>query len=128
MEKHGRFCWNELLTRDVEGAKAFFKKFVGWDAEDHDMGGGFVYTVFKQGDDMIGGMMPMPAEMPDSVPPHWFSYIGVDNVDAELARVVDCGGSVMKGPWDVGDFGRMAIIQDTSGGAVALWQTLRKDD
>ncbi len=125
METLRRFCWNELLTRDVAGAKAFYKKLMGWDAQDHDMGP-FVYTVFKQGEDMVGGMMAMPDDMPETVPPHWFSYIAVDSVDDEVTRVAECGGSVLKGPWDVGDFGRMAIIQDATGAAFALWQDLKQ--
>jgi predicted enzyme related to lactoylglutathione lyase len=28
--KHGKFSWNELITTDVEGARAFYGKLFGW--------------------------------------------------------------------------------------------------
>ena len=28
-EEHGTFCWNELMTRDVERAKSFYAKTIG---------------------------------------------------------------------------------------------------
>ena len=30
---HGNFVWNELYTRDVEAAKAFYAATVGWTFE-----------------------------------------------------------------------------------------------
>jgi predicted enzyme related to lactoylglutathione lyase len=27
---HGSFCWNELMTRDIEGAKRFYRDAIGW--------------------------------------------------------------------------------------------------
>ncbi|MBT8337423.1 MAG: VOC family protein, partial [Gemmatimonadetes bacterium] len=50
------------------------------------------------------------------------SYILVDDVDAVAERVERYGGVVRLDPMDVVDSGRMAMIQDPSGGSVALWQ------
>ncbi len=30
MAEHGTFCWNELMTRDAEKAKAFYAATLGW--------------------------------------------------------------------------------------------------
>ena len=30
---HGNFCWNELMTRDIEGAKRFYGDTIGWTFE-----------------------------------------------------------------------------------------------
>ena len=38
--QHGHFWWNELMTRDVEGAKAFYGDLVGWRFEGMPMEGG----------------------------------------------------------------------------------------
>ena len=27
---HGKFCWNELMTRDIERAKKFYADTIGW--------------------------------------------------------------------------------------------------
>ena len=31
---HGRFVWYELMTTDMEAAKAFYAEVVGWDPRD----------------------------------------------------------------------------------------------
>ncbi len=79
--KHGSFSWNELCTRDVPAAAAFYCQLLGWTTRDMDMGGGRKYTIFKSGNDDVGGMMAIEAEWGE-VPPHWMSYITVDDVDA----------------------------------------------
>ena len=30
---HGSFCWNELMTSDIEGAKRFYRETIGWSFE-----------------------------------------------------------------------------------------------
>jgi predicted enzyme related to lactoylglutathione lyase len=30
--KQGTFCWNELMTRDVERATKFYTDLIGWTA------------------------------------------------------------------------------------------------
>jgi len=37
--QHGAFSWCELMTTDVEAAKAFYTKLFGWGAEDMPMPG-----------------------------------------------------------------------------------------
>ncbi len=38
----GVFVWDELMTTDVEGAKAFYGEVVGWESRDMDMGNGVI--------------------------------------------------------------------------------------
>ena len=45
--KHGTFSWSELLTSDVEAAKAFYTKLFGWSTKDMPMEG-MTYTVIGQ--------------------------------------------------------------------------------
>jgi len=46
----GRVVWHDLLTTDVEAAKAFYCAVFGWAAADVDMGGG-AYTLLPAGDE-----------------------------------------------------------------------------
>ena len=55
------------------------------------------------------------------VPPHWNSYVTVQDVDASVARATELGGSVLMEAQDVAQIGRMAVIADPAG-AVALWE------
>jgi hypothetical protein len=55
-------------------------------------------------------------------PPHWLSYISVERADDTAIRARELGGTVIDDAFDVFDVGRMAVIQDPTGGIVALWQ------
>ena len=45
---HGRFVWYELMTTDMEAAKAFYAEVVGWGTQDASMPG-MAYTMFTAG-------------------------------------------------------------------------------
>ena len=56
-------------------------------------------------------------------PPHWTSYISVEDADATAARAGELGGAaVFREPFDVLDAGRVAAIRDPTGAIVSLWQ------
>ena len=121
MFEHGQFYWNELMSTNVEQAKAFYARTLGWSYESMPMPEG-EYHIIKQGENMVGGMMQMPAQMPAGTPSHWFSYVSVDDVDARIAQVVAAGGQVVSAPFDVEGFGRFGIVQDPTGATVG-WMT-----
>jgi predicted enzyme related to lactoylglutathione lyase len=116
---HGTFCWNELMTRDPEKAGKFFKELIGWEPTDSGMPG-MPYTLFKMGENQVGGMMMMPPEIPAQVPPHWMAYIQVDDVDALVGKLGDLGGKLLHGPQDIPTVGRFVVIEDPTGAVVSL--------
>ena len=128
MTGHGTFIWNELLTTDTDKAKAFYREIAGWTFEDVDMAnprepakaGGDSYTIWKAGDTMAGGMMKMQGPQWEGIPPHWLSYIQVDDVDAAAAKVEPAGGTVKMPPFDIPSIGRIAMVADPTGAAVCL--------
>jgi predicted enzyme related to lactoylglutathione lyase len=89
----GSLNWNELHTRDLDGAKAFGEAVFGWRLEDQDFAGG-TYTVIHVGEASVGGMAGMPPGMPDEVPAYWLAYFSVEDCDASVAKVEELGGSV----------------------------------
>ena len=93
----GALNWNELQTRDVEGAKAFGEAVFGWKPEDQDFGG-MTYTLFNVGDTGVAGAMRTPSEVPDEVPAFWLSYFTVEDCDAAVAKVQELGGRVFGAP------------------------------
>jgi hypothetical protein len=122
---HGIFCWNELVTRDIDKAVKFYSDLVGWEITDSGMPG-MQYNVAKVGDQQVAGLMAMPAEIPAQVPSHWMAYITVDDVDAAAAKVKELGGQLMYGPVDIAKVGRFCTIQDPTGGVVSLIQFPQK--
>ncbi len=111
----GEFSWNELVTTDVAGAKAFYTGLFGWTTTPF----GDSYVIFKKGDASIGGMMQAPAP---GIPAQWVPYVTVDDVDATAAQVQGLGGKVMAPPFDVPDIGRIAVILDPQGAAFGLFK------
>lgn len=118
----GAFCWNELITTDLEGSKAFYQAVFGWDAEDATTPeGAHVYTEWKLAGRSIGGMMAKTPEMPAEMPPSWSVYFAVADADAAVAKTQELGGSLLMGPTDI-EPGRFAVVSDTQGAVFNVLQ------
>jgi predicted enzyme related to lactoylglutathione lyase len=124
MSGHGSFCWNELMTNDIEKAKSFYGTTIGWRFDAFPMAMG-TYWVAMNGDKPAGGLMPLDDTAPPGTPPHWFSYLEVDDVDTRIKAITANGGKVLRPPFDVPTVGRIAIVQDPTG-AVMGWMTPEK--
>jgi uncharacterized protein len=119
----GTFCWVELGTTDGEAAKKFYTELFGWSPNDNPIGPGMVYTMLQLNGKDVGALYQMPDEMTSQgVPPHWLSYASVTSADETAEKAKSLGGTLMKEPFDVMDFGRMAVIQDPTGAMFAIWQ------
>jgi predicted enzyme related to lactoylglutathione lyase len=114
----GAFTWNELLTRDIEKPKPFYKAVFGWEAETREMGP-MTYTEFKLGGKSIAGMMQMGDRFPPEVPPHWNIYFGATDVDATVAKAQELGGQSMFPPMD-SPAGRIGAVVDPQGARFSL--------
>lgn len=128
MKKHGQFHWNELMTRDVEGAKAFYGETLGWTYDAMPMPFG-TYWVIRAGEAYVGGIMAISPEDKhfEGVPNHWMAYIAVDDVDARVAKAKEAGAHVFSEPFDVAEVGRIAIVKQPDD-AVIGWITPRPED
>ena len=111
--KHGAFGWFELMTTDVDAARAYYGGLLGWEFETFPMPTGD-YTVIKVGGNAVGGIMAMPDECA-GMPPSWDIYITVDDVDAVAASVEGLAGKVLRPAFDIPDVGRFCVIQDPQG-------------
>lgn len=121
MWTHGKVYWNELMTTDVEAAKAFYAATLGWSFNPMPMPEGTYYVVML-GEDLVGGMMQMTPDMPAGTPSHWFTYFAVSDIDVSVAALVAAGGKVIRPAWDIPEIGRIAIVQDPTGTAMG-WMT-----
>jgi uncharacterized protein len=120
---HGTFYWNELMTRDVEGAKKFYADTLGWSYDAMPMpGGGGSYWLAMMDGEPVGGILDISAPDFGQVPESWMSYIAVDDVDARVAKAVKAGAKLMKPVFDVPGVGRIAILLQPDGAGVG-WMT-----
>ena len=123
----GTFCWTEIAASDANKAKEFYKNVFGWKFQDSNaVTDGFAYHEYSTpGEEYpAGGLYPITAEMfPEGAPPpHYMTYIAVDDVDANAKRAVELGGTVIKEPADIPNTGRFAIIQDPTGAMFATFK------
>jgi uncharacterized protein len=117
----GTFSWVELLTPDIDAGKSFYSNLFGWDWEDNPIDDqGNTYSMSQlDGKYVTGGYSPPPEQ---GTPPNWLSYVTVEDADATAEKATELGATVMAGPFDVFESGRMAVIQDPTGAFFAVWQ------
>ena len=118
MKQHGAFSWNELMTSDVASAKAFYGELFGWKMRDEQMPE-LTYTLLKIGDQEVGGMMAIPANV-QGAPPAWGTYVTVDDVDRQVIRAEQLGGKVILPPRDIPNVGRFTVISDPQGAMLTM--------
>jgi uncharacterized protein len=126
----GRFVWYDLMTTDVDAAKAFYSEVIGYKTQAWD--GPMPYSMWCVGDQPVGGVMALPEEVQKAgVPPHWLAYVAVDDVDASAKQAASLGGTILKGGTDIPTVGRFAVIADPQGAAIALFKSathMKRDD
>lgn len=118
----GKICWNELCTPDREGSIEFYTKLMGWTTEDMDLPNGMVYTMFKQGETMIGGCV-QPEEQ---APPMWMSYILVEDLDASTAKAKELGATIVVERVDL-PMGSFVVFADPLGAVMSFWESREAD-
>ena len=135
VNEHGSVNFNDLNTRDIEGAKSFYGSVFGW--ETLELGGGFeMWTLPGYGDhlerdnpgmregmaemgapkgfeDVVASLSPISDDQPDT-PPHWGVTFAVDDADAIAERAEALGGRVLAPPFDA-PWVRMTVLADPQG-------------
>ncbi|WP_027942068.1 VOC family protein [Amycolatopsis taiwanensis] len=105
----GALVWNECMTSDFEGGKAFYAEVFGYHVEDMSSAE-FSYATLKLNDRPSCGLGALPAE----VPSHWSVYFGVSDTDSAVAKIRELGGTLNGEPHD-SPYGRMAEVADDQG-------------
>jgi predicted enzyme related to lactoylglutathione lyase len=113
----GRFVWHDCMTGDVDRAKAFYGDLLGWHIEVWKPGE-MDYPMISSGGAMHGGFGPAP----EGAPPHWLGHVQVEDLEATLERVRANGGTVLAGPFEVPEVGRMAPVADPQGAVLSVFQ------
>jgi predicted enzyme related to lactoylglutathione lyase len=115
----GAPCWVDLMTSDVERARAFYTRLFGWTAEEPNPEFGGYFNFVKDGARVAGCMASQPdAGMPDA----WSVYLATDDVTKTLDAAAAAGGQVVVPAMVVGEFGAMAVVTDPGGAAIGVWQ------
>jgi hypothetical protein len=118
MSINGRFVWYDLMTNDVESAKAFYAETIGWTVRDRSRPK--PYSIWTVGDTPIGGARELPREAAHAgVPPHWMAYVAVDDVDATAARARCPEAGIWCSPWVPPN--ALALSREPRENALSIW-------
>lgn len=110
--------WNELQTRDSEGAKAFYSAVFDWTYETDPNG----YNLCQQNGRTQAGILQMDESWGDQIPNNWTVYFMVADLDASGAKVKELGGNVLVPATPAGELGKFSVVQDPQGGAFVIMQ------
>src|SRR5471030_1890055 len=103
MAQGSTFVWHEITTSDVDKAIAFYTETLDFGTMDMPMGDMGNYRMLTRNGAPVCGVTHTQSGMP----PHWATYIAVDDVDAKIAAVQAAGGKLHVPAMDVPTIGRM---------------------
>ena len=115
------FSWHQLMAMDQEAALRFYSQLFGWEKTDAVQSPTGTYQMYGRNGRTYGGMVNKPKD--DPLPPHWFYYVVVDDLDATLARVKKAGGKVTHGPMPVPGGDMISQCLDPQGAIFALHES-----
>ena len=110
--EHGTLVWNQCQTSDPARAAEFYQAVFGYEIDQMDLGLGEPFRVLKVGGRGVAGVRePVSGDAPS----HWSTVFAVADTDETVARAKELGGTVLMGPMDLPDIGRLAVLQDPAG-------------
>lgn len=124
MSESGAVVWSELMTDQVEKAKAFYGKSLGLTFEafgDSNPG----YWLAMLNGRPIWGLMDMTRK--PGGPSGWFTYMAVDDVDARVKAAEAAGGKLCMPVFEVPTVGRIAILEDPTGAIIGWMKPIPRE-
>lgn len=115
--EHGMPSWVDLGTSDPDGAARFYNSLFGWEVQEGPPEAGGYRMCLLRGR-AVAGLGPQMNPGPSV----WSTYITVNSADEIATKVVENGGLVLQEPFDVMEFGRMAVFMDPAGAPISVWQ------
>ena len=120
----GRFCWIDLAASNADSAKSFYAKLFGWTSEEQAANGG-TFTRLRHADRDVASLYQLRhRHIEQGLPSHWTPYIRVDDVDETARCALACGGRMIVRPFVVSGMARIALILDSVGAQVGLWEPI----
>lgn len=124
MKAHGSPNWVDCATLDLAETEAFYAAVFGWTSERVTASDGAIYALQRLDGQLVAGIYELNDDLRKmGVPPHWGTYIEVDDVAAVLKKVPDAGGTVIEDLSTEPDVGTFAVIRDSVGAFVRLWHS-----
>ncbi len=121
------FRWADISVADVAGAKEFYAELFGWHYGDIKHEGRTVYShAFLTSDvrqeQPVAGIAPQWDGQSENIVDAWHPHLLVESVADTLDRIPGAGGTVVMPQMDILDKGSMAIVRDSVGSSMVLWE------
>jgi predicted enzyme related to lactoylglutathione lyase len=120
----GTWTWNQLSTRDLDGAKKFYGDVFGWTlGAAPEARPDSPYSMWQvegqRWEEGLGGAMEMGDETPAEVPSNWGVFLSVEDVDGAVATTSEGGGKVIMPVTEI-PVGKLAVLTDPQGAALGI--------
>jgi predicted enzyme related to lactoylglutathione lyase len=121
---NGDFTHIEIPAADTERAIRFYRDLFGWQFQ--EAAGFSGYNLFQTpgGEGTLAGAIGQRGVM---APPEIRVYVNVDSIDETLPRLGELGGSVVQPKTEITGQGWFAVINDSEGNTIALFEALPAD-
>ncbi len=123
----GRFCWLDLAATDADSAKTFYRNLFGWRSHEQLANGGS-FTRLRLSNHDVGSIYQLKETLLENgMTSHWTPYVRVNDIEQAAGRATRCGGTVAVDPFLVSGVARIALILDSVGAVVGLWEPIAAD-
>lgn len=111
-------AWFEIPVTDMKRAQPFYEAVLEVSLHPLDLGENFKMALFPAADHRSGALMQANSYQPSYQGP--LIYLGVDDIDATLERVVELGGKLMNNKMSIGERGFVGHFEDCEGNRIGL--------
>lgn len=111
----------EIPAANVDSAAEFYGRLFGWQIQPMPE---MNYTMWEDGSGSGGGFPQVSAENPAG---RVLVYIDSDDIDMDLEKVVQLGGTVLHEKTEIPGMGWYGIFKDPTGNVLALYKGMNPD-
>ena len=111
----------EIPTKDSKASAGFFEKLFGWHIEHVEE---MNYTMWDPHEGPGGGFSALDENIQ---PGDVIIYVNSDNIEADLKKVVELGGTVLREKEEIPNTGWFGIFKDPTGNTIALYTSMNSD-
>jgi len=111
----------EIPAANVEAAGKFYKELLSWKIQ-HDPQ--LNYSMWEAGDGTGGGFPAVSDEAPAG---HVLVYIHSDDIEADLKKVEQLGGTVIHPKAEIPNIGWFGLFKDPTGNVLGLYTSMNPE-
>ncbi len=113
----GKVIWHDLLSPDLKSSGTFYQELFGWQIEYKSYS-----ALVRNNGELIASIIKVEPQK-GKMKSVWMPSISVLDIEKTADQVLEKGGTLIKGPLDMGKRGRVLLIEDVQGSHLVLVHT-----